>query len=512
PQQQLDEIIFILKPPKGVIPPSSASQGDRTAALLSWAEGTGGCGLDDIRAALDLILTNENGIAAAVTVPATSSTQTQLQLTTNLSNQSQAGNIVNVAQGTVIINHQSGVNSNTSGVSQLAMLNGDKEEVDKYSQIEDSDCVVTRLFKECFRTFANAGEWVKESTIQQDFLGKAGKVYTDTLERRYGTIRIMGMSEPVPLRNIYTSMNILEKITAQQRISYDDLEQYFDRDNRVRKIKYETKEAVQVVNARSKLVVLGKPGSGKTTFLKYITLQMTNGMLKTERIPVFLSSKDWADSNRNLNLLNYIVGQFNVCHFPETKPFVEHLLKEGKCLILIDGLDEVGTGKESEIVKEVRKFSDSYSDNHFILSSRIAAYNYCFEKFTDVEMANLDDSQIERFISNWFNSNTTKAWLCWKELRANPPIKELASLPLLLTMLCLAFDQTMCFPKNRSELYKDSVDALLRTWDASKNVLREQSYKNLSRNRKESLFSHILDDQVFKFGKRYNGCITRRIM
>ncbi len=56
PSVQLDVLIFTLNPPPGSIPPSSAPQGDRVAALLQWAEGTGGCGLAQVRETLEAIL------------------------------------------------------------------------------------------------------------------------------------------------------------------------------------------------------------------------------------------------------------------------------------------------------------------------------------------------------------------------------------------------------------------------------------------------------------------------
>ena len=83
------------------------------------------------------------------------------------------------------------------------------------------------------------------------------------------------------------------------------------------------------------------------------------------------------------------------------------------------------------------------------------------------------------------------AELCWKKLNQNIPIKELASIPLLLTMLCLAFDEAMDFPANRAELYRDALDALLRKWDASRRIKRDEIYRNLSVGRKESMFSRI---------------------
>jgi hypothetical protein len=54
--QQLNMLIFALDPPPGLIPPMPAAQGDRTFALLSWAEGSGGCGLLHVQQILDTIL------------------------------------------------------------------------------------------------------------------------------------------------------------------------------------------------------------------------------------------------------------------------------------------------------------------------------------------------------------------------------------------------------------------------------------------------------------------------
>jgi predicted NACHT family NTPase len=47
-------------------------------------------------------------------------------------------------------------------------------------------------------------------------------------------------------------------------------------------------------------------------------------------------------------------------------------------------------------------------------------------------------------------------------LKANKPIQELATNPLLLTLLCLVFGEAADFPANRSELYKEGLDVLLK--------------------------------------------------
>jgi hypothetical protein len=77
------------------------------------------------------------------------------------------------------------------------------------------------------------------------------------------------------------------------------------------------------------------------------------------------------------------------------------------------------------------------------------------------------------------------------QLSQHPRILQLAVSPLLLTLICLAFEESGSFPHSRSELYKEGIDALLRKWDAKLGIKRDQVYKNLSRLRKEDLLSYL---------------------
>jgi hypothetical protein len=78
-----------------------------------------------------------------------------------------------------------------------------------------------------------------------------------------------------------------------------------------------------------------------------------------------------------------------------------------------------------------------------------------------------------------------------EKLADNEPIQELASSPLLLTLLCLVFGELTNFPHNRAELYEEGVDILLKRWDGKRGIERDQLYKNLSAKRKEALLSLI---------------------
>lgn len=340
-----------------------------------------------------------------------------------------------------------------------------------------------------------------------DDFGKAGQKYAKKIEDLYGIIRIFGSTKPVPLRGIYTRVNILEKILSRHPINIDELEKYFDSDRRGFGHKQETRPGMEVVNNLQKFIILGKPGSGKTTFLKYITIQAKDGKMDKTRIPIFIGLKDFSDSDKS-SLLDFIISQFDGCDFHDAGSFIEKILKKGKALLLLDGLDEVSKDKTDKIIKDIRDFSNKYSDNQFIISCRIAAYNYYFEKFTDVELSDFNDEQIKNFIDNWFGIDTKKALSCWKKLEENESIKELAAIPLLLSMLCLSFDETMNFSHNKAELYKDTLDVLLKKWDVSKRIERDEVYKNFPLRYKEIMLSRIAAT-TFEKGQYF---VTRRTL
>ncbi|MEH2078970.1 MAG: hypothetical protein V7K89_02820 [Nostoc sp.] len=138
-----------------------------------------------------------------------------------------------------------------------------------------------------------------------------------------------------------------------------------------------------------------------------------------------------------------------------------------------------------------KKFPQKFYTNYFVTTCRIAANEYTFEKFTEVEVADFEDNQISNFANNWFKDKAVKTETFLKRLEENNRIKQLAASPLLLTLLCLTFEESGDFPANRSELYKEGLDALLKKWDAKRGIQRDHIYKKLSVQRKEDLLSKM---------------------
>ena len=238
-------------------------------------------------------------------------------------------------------------------------------------------------------------------------------------------------------------------------------------------------------------MILGKPGAGKTTFLKWLALQCQEGQLHQNRVPFFVTLKEFAEADDQPNLVDFIARQLNECGIEDTKSIADQLLKGGRSIILLDGLDEVRSNDHDRVLHTIRQTSEQFDTNQFIMTCRIAAREYIFDKFTEVEVANFDTEQIADFARKWFDKDPIKAAEFPQELESDPGLLELATNPLLLTLLCLVFEERAGFPANRSELYKEGLDVLLKKWDAKRNIKRDEVYKQLSLKRKEDLLSQV---------------------
>ncbi|MGI8503558.1 MAG: NACHT domain-containing protein [Hassallia sp.] len=322
------------------------------------------------------------------------------------------------------------------------------------------------------------------------------KIKPSILER-CGTMRVLDMTQPMKLNNIYTDINILEKITGRRRLGNELLQETNFEDFQrfgLSRITEKPVPGLEAIKKYPKLMILGKPGSGKTTFLKYLAIQCIAGEFQTHLVPIFVTLKNFAEAAEKPGLLKYITQfveqAFRSQHSQDTS--IKKLLSQGKILLLFDGLDEVRQEDMSRIIKEIREFTNLFSDNIFAITSRIAAVEYTFEQFVEVEIADFDEREIINFVVNWFQiKDPSKIKLFLQKLPENQQIKELANSPLLLTLLCLVFEEIADFPTNSSELYKEAVDILLKKWDAKRGIERDEIYKQLSVQRKEDLLSQI---------------------
>ena len=312
------------------------------------------------------------------------------------------------------------------------------------------------------------------------------------------------MPEAVSVDEIYTTVKLLSERDIGIFESVTSLEEaYRTSDRRSLNLQScEKRPGIAVANEKPFLMVLGSPGSGKSTFLRKVGMEALKGKrgdYQHAKIPVFLELRKFVEGNSNVK--GAIVAEFDVGRFPHADKFVENALDEDKLLILLDGLDEVQKHNSNAVIDAIQDFVDRYDKNRFIASCRIAAYRSRFRRFTDLVVAEFDDTQIEQFIRNWFAREKDKeintAKTCWDLLQEerHQAAKELAQTLLLLTFLCLVYENSQTFPDNRSELYRKALRILLEEWAAEKRLHRDPIYDGLHVELEETLLAEIAYDR-----------------
>jgi len=322
--------------------------------------------------------------------------------------------------------------------------------------------------------------------------------YTQRYWDRHGMIKVLKMSKPMDLESIYINVKCLGNLV---RDYYDENLENKYRESKQRRFNFRDdgkKDGLLLANQEQYLMVLGDPGIGKSTFLRKVGLEALKGNKDSYQhslTPVLLELKNFKENEINIQAL--IEEEFKICGFPNVEKNISNKLEKGELLILLDGLDEVPTANVYNVIEKIQDFVDRHHKNRFILSCRTAARTH-LRRFTDIEIVEFDDQQIQSFIEHWFSSELDRknetAKNCWELLQKEEykSAKELAHTPLLLTFLCLVYDENQSFPTNRSRLYQDALRILLEKWSAEKRLPnRGLVYENLSIEQEEILLSEI---------------------
>jgi predicted NACHT family NTPase len=154
----------------------------------------------------------------------------------------------------------------------------------------------------------------------------------------------------------------------------------------------------EIAKQKSKLVILGKPGSGKTTFLKHLAIDWCNKKIHKDKLLIFFEFRQIRDSK--WNLLDQIAQELEL-----GVEEVQDLSQKGNFAIFMDGLDEISTDQlRSEVRNQIRQFTKEYPNNSIILSCRTQVIENFPAGFTAVEVADFNPDQVKSFVLNWFQS------------------------------------------------------------------------------------------------------------
>jgi len=262
----------------------------------------------------------------------------------------------------------------------------------------------------------------------------------------------------------------------------------------------EPQPVLDLLRKNDGLIVLGDPGSGKTTFLKYLALWLAMGTdeglgLKV-RLPVLIPLSVYANAlaERDVRLDDFVARYFHDlgADLP-IGAMLEEALKQGGALVLLDGLDEVkDLGLRKTVADRVVDFYTFHrrAGNRFVLTSRIIGYQEVrpmAEGLAECTLVDFGDEKIEAFVGKWTaaleraarGDTQVAAWEAERErqelleaVHRNPGVRGLAANPLLLTILALMKRQGVTLPERRVELYDQCVRTMLSSWNRARGLGR----------------------------------------
>ena len=250
--------------------------------------------------------------------------------------------------------------------------------------------------------------------------------------------------------------------------------------------------ALEAVSAHGRLVLLGEPGGGKSTFVNFLTLVLAHaqrtpaaldqlaGWTHGAVIPIRLILREFAvwveHHGAGIGAADLVWRYLESRYPPALVTWLRQASRDHKALLLLDGYDEVPRTAHGEPLARVRAALVALRSVPLVLvTCRVLDYT----ESSDRQLMNWPDERImpfspqlqDQFIKQWYatlrtlkrptngDPNHLRA-----EVRGRPELQRLAGNPLLLTMMAQLHAFKTRLPDERVKLYAECIEFLLYRW------------------------------------------------
>lgn len=234
-------------------------------------------------------------------------------------------------------------------------------------------------------------------------------------------------------------------------------------------------------------VIQGTGGIGKTTLMKHFFL---NSVQETDYVPIFVELKDY--KNEQDSLINIITSNLKNLKLNIEDKHFEYSLEKGCYTFLFDGLDEVNGNLYNKIIEEINSFSEKYSENRYIVSTRPNESLILLQKFALLDTIEFSKEQSIRLIENLeFDEDVKNRFINGLNTYLYRKHKSFASNPLLLTIMLLTFENYAEIPDKIHVFYNNAFETLFFKHDATKSGYKREKKSELTFDQFKFVFSYL---------------------
>ncbi len=280
--------------------------------------------------------------------------------------------------------------------------------------------------------------------------------------------------------------------------------------------------ALEGVRRSQRLVIVGPPGSGKSTFFEWLQLKLAGAEEALvagdqQAIPLLLRVRqlDPRDLPDGSALIEKATGSKDrATLMPDG--WIERQMRQGRLLLLLDGLDETEPElRDGFILPWLRRLCTRYPDCRYLVSSRPVGYPSGFLQklgFMECDLLDFSDSDIEEYTRHWCTAvrlarnepaeearreGAAEGEQIVRAFKGNPYIRNLAQNPLMLSAICLVqYFEGGRLPEDRALLYRLCVEGLLHHWDQRRGIRSEYGLEEKLRACRELALAMQAEDRA----------------
>ncbi|MGY3214273.1 SMEK domain-containing protein [Mucilaginibacter sp. HD30] len=272
-----------------------------------------------------------------------------------------------------------------------------------------------------------------------------------------------------------------------------------------------------------KLVVLGNPGAGKSSIIKFAickilegdeTVFSNNDIYRYLPLRIELHKYNQAKVANNIGFAEFIMqtlaGEY------QTNISLSRIIKiltYFPCLIFFDGIDEIFDIQERINVRnDIENFASTYPDTRIVVTSRFESYEeVSFKDFYELEVKDFNQDQLESYVQKWYvqeehDSGRRKKEIAGCLAQLTQVDKELKYNPLLLSLILILYRNELELPTNKLAIYEGCTNTIVEHRDEKEKKLKI----SLQINNKASVFSSIAFWQFDNPNKRINNLVVQQ--